>query len=113
MHSIFFVFVVGVDKIEIDEAKGTLSVTGSCDPYEIIVKTRKTGKFTEVVSIGPPPAPPKQDAQKKPEEKKAEGKKGEEKKGEQIYFPPPPPYYYPPILQVNRPEDSTPLCNIM
>ncbi|CAM8956985.1 unnamed protein product [Rhodiola kirilowii] len=27
----------GVDKIEIDEAKGTITVTGNADPYEIIV----------------------------------------------------------------------------
>nr|GMC54431.1 heavy metal-associated isoprenylated plant protein 43-like [Ipomoea batatas]GMC99026.1 heavy metal-associated isoprenylated plant protein 43-like [Ipomoea batatas]GMD06441.1 heavy metal-associated isoprenylated plant protein 43-like [Ipomoea batatas] len=111
--------VEGIDKIEIDEAKGSLSVTGSCDPYEMIVKVRKTGKFKEVVSIGPPPAPPKQEAQKKPEDKKAEGKKAEEKKVEQIHpFPeyiyfPPPPHYYPPPAHVTPPQDSTPLCNIL
>ncbi|KAG6645692.1 heavy metal-associated isoprenylated plant protein 2-like [Carya illinoinensis] len=47
----------GVDKVEVDEAKGTLTVTGDADPYEIIVRTRKTGKFAEVVSIGAPPKP--------------------------------------------------------
>ncbi|XP_019182612.1 PREDICTED: heavy metal-associated isoprenylated plant protein 2-like [Ipomoea nil] len=111
--------VEGVDKIEIDEAKGSLSVTGSCDPYEIIVKIKKTGKFMEVVSIGPPPAPPKQDAPKKAGEKKPEGKKAEEKKNgdEQIYpgyiYFPPPPLYYPPLEHVTQPQDSTPLCNIL
>ncbi|VVA09769.1 PREDICTED: heavy [Prunus dulcis] len=59
----------GVDKVEADAAKGTLTVTGECDPYEIIVRTRKVGKFVEVVSIGPPPAPPKP-PEKKPEQKK-------------------------------------------
>ncbi|KAJ0039536.1 hypothetical protein Pint_28340 [Pistacia integerrima] len=59
----------GVDKIEADAAKGTLTVTGNADPYEIIIRTRKTGKFVQVVSIGPPPPPPKQDGQKKPEQK--------------------------------------------
>ncbi|KAJ0039535.1 hypothetical protein Pint_28341 [Pistacia integerrima] len=59
----------GVDKIEADAAKGTLTVTGNADPFEIIVRTRKTGKFVQVVSIGPPPPPPKQDGQKKPEQK--------------------------------------------
>ncbi|KAE8010528.1 hypothetical protein FH972_006895 [Carpinus fangiana] len=49
----------GVDKVEADAAKGTLTVTGDADPYEIIVRARKVGKFAEVVSIGPPPAPPK------------------------------------------------------
>ncbi|KAJ6997142.1 heavy metal-associated isoprenylated plant protein 43-like [Populus alba x Populus x berolinensis] len=69
----------GVDKIEADQAKGTLTVTGNADPYEIIMRTRKTGKHADVVSIGPPPAPPKQDGQKKPEEKKPDEKKPEEK----------------------------------
>lgn len=54
--------------MEVDGAKGTLSVTGDADPYDIIVKTRKVGKFAEVVSIGPPPKP----QEKKPEEKKPE-----------------------------------------
>ncbi|KAJ7953042.1 Heavy metal-associated domain containing protein [Quillaja saponaria] len=62
----------GVDKIEVDEAKGTLTVTGNADPYEIIVRTRKATKYAEVVSIGAPPAPPKPDPPKKPEEKKPE-----------------------------------------
>ncbi|XP_021834362.1 heavy metal-associated isoprenylated plant protein 43-like [Prunus avium] len=63
----------GVDKVEADAAKGTLTVTGDCDPYDIIVRTRKVGKFVEVVSIGPPPAPAKP-AEKKPEQKKEEKK---------------------------------------
>ncbi|XAR73842.1 hypothetical protein NMG60_11007945 [Bertholletia excelsa] len=67
----------GVDKIEVDEARGTLSVTGDADPYEIITRTRKAGKFAQVVTIGPPPAPPKQqqEGQKKPDEKKPDDKK--------------------------------------
>lgn len=60
----------GVDKIETDAGKGTLTVTGNADPYEIIVRTRKAGKFAEVVSVGPPPAPPKQGGPKKPDDKK-------------------------------------------
>lgn len=66
--------------MELDGAKGTLSVTGDADPYEIVVKTRKAGKYAEVVSIGPPPKPqekkpeqPKKPEEKKPEEKKTEG----------------------------------------
>ncbi|XP_060191970.1 heavy metal-associated isoprenylated plant protein 43-like [Lycium barbarum] len=59
----------GVEKIEIDDAKGTLSVTGDADPYEVIVRSRKAGKFAEVISIGPLPAPPKPDGQKKPDQK--------------------------------------------
>ncbi|XP_015576255.1 heavy metal-associated isoprenylated plant protein 43-like [Ricinus communis] len=74
--------IEGVDKIETDEAKGTLTVTGNADPYDIIVSTRKAGKQAEVVTVGPPPPPPKQDVQKKPEEK-AEKHKSEAKKPEQ------------------------------
>ncbi|KVI08806.1 heavy metal-associated isoprenylated plant protein 43-like [Cynara cardunculus var. scolymus] len=69
----------GVDKIEIDGAKGTVTVTGDADPYEIILQTKKAGKFVEVVTIGPPPAPPKKPEEKKPEEKKQTEKKPEEK----------------------------------
>ncbi|PIN15767.1 Copper chaperone [Handroanthus impetiginosus] len=59
----------GIDKVEVDGATGTLSVTGDADPYEIIVKVRKAGKFAEIMSVGPPPAP-----QKQVEESKAQGK---------------------------------------
>ncbi|KAF8410567.1 hypothetical protein HHK36_003098 [Tetracentron sinense] len=64
----------GVDKIEVDVAKSTLTVTGDADPYEVIVRTRKTGKVSEVMSVGPPPPPPKPDAAKKPDDKKPEQK---------------------------------------
>ncbi|KAL4577654.1 hypothetical protein LXL04_013765 [Taraxacum kok-saghyz] len=70
----------GVDKIEIDVAKGTVTITGDADPYEIISRTKKAGKFVEVVTVGPPPAPPKKPEEKKPEEKKPPEKKPEEKK---------------------------------
>ncbi|KAI3519224.1 hypothetical protein L1887_08251 [Cichorium endivia] len=72
--------VQGVDKIEIDVAKGTVTVTGDADPYEIILRTKKAGKFVEVMTIGPPPAPPKKPDEKKPEEKKPTEKKPEENK---------------------------------
>ena len=49
-----------------------MTVTGSADPYEIIVHARKVGKYAEVLSIGPPPGPPKD---KKPDEKKPAEKK--------------------------------------
>ncbi|GKB59293.1 heavy metal-associated isoprenylated plant protein 43-like protein [Tanacetum coccineum] len=73
----------GVDKIELDVDKGTLTVTGDADPYEIILRTKKAGKFVEVVTIGPPPAPPKKPDEKKPEEKKPPEKKPEAKKPEE------------------------------
>ncbi|KAK9165461.1 hypothetical protein Scep_000652 [Stephania cephalantha] len=76
----------GVDKVEVDAAKGTLTVTGDADPYEVVVRTRKTNKFAEVVSIGPPPPPQKPDgggAQKKPEEKKPAPQETKAKKPDQ------------------------------
>ncbi|XP_059645329.1 heavy metal-associated isoprenylated plant protein 43-like [Cornus florida] len=103
----------GVDKVEVDEAKGTLTVTGDADPYEIIVRTRKAGKHAEVVSIGPPPAPPKQDA-KKPEEKKPDDKKPDQKAQAEIQYPYNWPMYQPmPIIQVVRSEEPNPSCSIM
>ncbi|KAH6754875.1 hypothetical protein C2S52_021309 [Perilla frutescens var. hirtella] len=101
----------GVDKVEVDGAKGTLSVTGDADPYEIIVKTRKAGKFAEVVSIGPPPKP--QDDKKKPEPKKPEEKK-----------PPAHDHIHHahslcpicdrfPMVAMTRWEEPTPQCNIL
>lgn len=72
--------------MEVDGGKGILSVTGDADPYEIIVRTRKAAKFVEVVSVGPPPAPQKQEVPKKPDEKKAEVKKSDQSPA-QIQFP--------------------------
>ncbi|KAI3794238.1 hypothetical protein L1987_36867 [Smallanthus sonchifolius] len=53
-----------VDKIEIDVAKDTVTVTGDADPCDIIKQARKVVKCVEVVTVGPPP--------KKPEVKKPE-----------------------------------------
>ncbi|KAK8717579.1 hypothetical protein V6N13_044840 [Hibiscus sabdariffa] len=75
----------GVDKIEVDAGKGTISVTGDADPYDIIVRTRKVGRHVELVSVGPPPQPPKE-PQKKPEEKKPEPKK-DDKKTDSLVMP--------------------------
>ncbi|KAL2552827.1 heavy metal-associated isoprenylated plant protein 7-like [Forsythia ovata] len=104
----------GIDKVEVDGAKGTLTVTGEADPYEIIVKTRKAGKYVEVVSIGPPPAPQKQDGPKKPEEKKPNEKKPEEKAQAHIHTP----FTYPiceriPVIPETRWEEPSPQCSIM
>ncbi|KAH7520001.1 heavy metal-associated isoprenylated plant protein 43 [Ziziphus jujuba] len=102
----------GVDKIEIDAAKGTLTVTGDADPYEIIVRTRKAGKIVEVVSVGPPPAPQKQDAQKKPDDKKPEEKKLDPKAD--IHMP-----HNCPVcqrinfVQLDRWNEPNPSCSIM
>ncbi|XP_009340756.1 heavy metal-associated isoprenylated plant protein 12-like [Pyrus x bretschneideri] len=96
----------GVDKLEVDAAKGTLTVTGDCDPYEIIVRTRKACKYAEVVSIGPPPKPP----EKKPEQTKPKEKDRK---------PCPMPYYCPEpcqrwgIVRVDPCYDHNPSCSIM
>ncbi|KAA3463292.1 heavy-metal-associated domain-containing family protein [Gossypium australe] len=97
--------VQGVDKIEVDAAKGTISVTGDADPYDIIVRTRKVGKFVELVSVGPPPAPPKE-AQKKPEEKKAELKKDDKKTD-------PNPQFHYPVVYMDRYNEPNVGCSIM
>ncbi|KAK2990414.1 hypothetical protein RJ640_011162 [Escallonia rubra] len=111
----------GVDKIEIDGAKGTLTVTGEADPYEIIVRTKKAGKFVEVVSIGTPPAPPKKPDEKKPDEKKPPEQKKPYQIGQaHIHMP----NYYCPVcdrmpmpmpvpVYMTRGEEPNPSCTIM
>lgn len=130
-----YILCAGVDKVEVDAAKGTLTVIGDADPYEIIVRTRKTGKFVEVVSIGPPPAPPKQDGQKKGDQEKKEPadkdkKPADQNKSDQIpqvhhqYMIPP--YAYMPahhncpvcdrtltVVHDCQWEDPNPSCSIM
>ncbi|KAG4987951.1 hypothetical protein AAZX31_11G069600 [Glycine max] len=106
--------IQGVDKIEADEGKGTLTVTGDADPYEIIVRIRKAGKHAEVVSVGPPQAPQKKDEKKPEEKKKPEAEKKDEKpKESSIHMP----YYYPPyqpvVLYMNRYEEPNPSCTIL
>ncbi|KGN48859.1 hypothetical protein Csa_003365 [Cucumis sativus] len=107
--------IEGVDKVETDEAKGTLAVIGTADPFEIVKRTRKAiacaGKVADVVSIGPPPKPD----EKKPEEKKQEEKKPVDKKPD----PPPcpcPPYPCPPYYgssYVIVPHETYPSCSIL
>ncbi|KAF5454433.1 hypothetical protein F2P56_024099 [Juglans regia] len=113
----------GVDKVEVDEAKGTLTVTGNADPYEIILRTKKTGKYVDVVSIGPPPAPPKQDKdQKKPAADKDQKKPDDQKPV--VQYIPMMPYCYTPhhncpvcdptstVFYDGRWEDPNPSCSI-
>ncbi|KAJ8545801.1 hypothetical protein K7X08_018384 [Anisodus acutangulus] len=108
----------GVEKIEIDGVKGTLSVAGNADPYEVIIRSRKAGKFAEVVSIGPPPAPPKPDGQKKPDEKKPCRKPKPQTEPQ-----PQPMAHMPPVcaccqrlphvVHVTRREEPTPQCSVL
>lgn len=108
-----------MDKIEADEAKGTLTVTGNADPYDIIIRTRKTGKHAEVVSVGPPPPPPReQDGQKKDDKKKTEEKKAEEKMTEQAKAPIHDPHACPQcqriiIMPMDYYDQPNPSCSIM
>ncbi|PAN40562.1 hypothetical protein GQ55_7G317100 [Panicum hallii var. hallii] len=68
----------GVDKIEVDSEKGTMTVTGTVDPVDVIVQARKAGRRASVVTIGPPPKPAEE---KKPEQQnKGDGKKPEQHK---------------------------------
>lgn len=97
-----------MDQIEVDAAKGTLTVTGNADPYEIIVRCRKAGKFAEVVSVGPPPAPPKpkQEEKNKPEEKKTADQKAQLVDNM---------YHHPPHIVMWEPSyyEPNPSCYIM
>ncbi|RCV15015.1 hypothetical protein SEVIR_3G026200v4 [Setaria viridis] len=64
----------GVDKIEVDSEKGTMTVTGTVDPVDVIVQARKAGRRASVITIG---APPKPAEEKKPEQQQ---KKADENK---------------------------------
>lgn len=76
-----------MDKIEVDSSKGTLTVTGEVDPYDVILRARKAGKYAEVMSIGPPPPPPKQDGKKKKEDEKKPAEKKPEVKADLTHTP--------------------------
>jgi hypothetical protein len=54
----------------VDQEKSTIAVTGNADPVDVVTRARKTAKWADIVSIGPPP---------KPEEKKNGEKKTDEK----------------------------------
>ncbi|EES13021.1 hypothetical protein SORBI_3006G251400 [Sorghum bicolor] len=47
----------GVDKVEVDSEKSTMTVTGTVDPVDVIVQARKAGRRASVLTIGPPPKP--------------------------------------------------------
>ncbi|SPT20315.1 unnamed protein product [Triticum aestivum] len=70
----------GVDKIEVDSEKGTMTVTGGVDPVDVVEATRrKAGKRADVLTIGPPPSA---STVSKPEEKK---KPEQQQKPQQTY----------------------------
>ncbi|KAJ8434416.1 hypothetical protein Cgig2_002618 [Carnegiea gigantea] len=45
----------GVEKMEVDASKGTLTIVGEVEPVPIFKKLTKIGKTPEIVSVGPPP----------------------------------------------------------
>ncbi|CAI9764510.1 unnamed protein product [Fraxinus pennsylvanica] len=55
-----------VDSVAVTADKGTVTVVGTVDPVCVITAIRKTGKFSEITSVGPPkkPDPPKPDPPK-------------------------------------------------
>lgn len=51
-------------------------MTGNADPIDVVTRARKTAKWADIVSVGPPPKPEeKKNGDKNPEEKKEEQKK--------------------------------------
>ncbi|CAI8588664.1 unnamed protein product [Vicia faba] len=117
----------GIDKIEVDEEKGILTITGNADPYDIIIRIKKVRKNAKVLSIGPPliPPPPKKDSQKKPKENKKPIEKPEEKVEEKNmseavvtqYMVMPPQYYHHAqpvaVLHMTRWDEPDTSCTIM
>ncbi|XP_031486832.1 heavy metal-associated isoprenylated plant protein 2-like [Nymphaea colorata] len=49
--------LMGIDKIEIDAEKSTVTVTGEVDPVAVVKQVRKIKKMVEIVTVGPPPKP--------------------------------------------------------
>ncbi|XP_020253487.1 heavy metal-associated isoprenylated plant protein 2-like [Asparagus officinalis] len=47
----------GIDKIEMDAEKNTMTVIGSADPMDVIKRIRKVCKCAEISTIGPPAKP--------------------------------------------------------
>ncbi|ONK78703.1 uncharacterized protein A4U43_C02F21550 [Asparagus officinalis] len=47
----------GIDKMEIDSEKNTMTVIGTADPMDVIKRLRKVCKSAEIVTIGPPAQP--------------------------------------------------------
>ncbi|GKA01340.1 hypothetical protein Tco_0674005 [Tanacetum coccineum] len=67
-----------------ENPKISLWASRRCRSSRDNIKNKKAGKFAEVVTIRPPPAPPKKPDEKKPKEKKPPEKKPEAKKPEEM-----------------------------
>ncbi|XP_031486833.1 heavy metal-associated isoprenylated plant protein 45-like [Nymphaea colorata] len=44
--------LMGIDKIEIDMEKSTVTVTGEVDAVAVVQQVRKLGKMVEIVTVG-------------------------------------------------------------
>ncbi|XP_021775347.1 heavy metal-associated isoprenylated plant protein 39-like [Chenopodium quinoa] len=44
----------GIEKLEVDVSKGTLTIIGEVEPVPIFKKLKKIGKAPEIISVGPP-----------------------------------------------------------
>lgn len=44
----------GIEKMEVDASKGTLTIVGEIEPVPIFKMLKKIGKTPEIVSVGPP-----------------------------------------------------------
>ncbi|KAL5981740.1 hypothetical protein ACLOJK_015803 [Asimina triloba] len=64
--------LTGIDQIVMDAEKGTLTVVGDVDPMQIVCQVKKTGKFQELVSVGPAKS---EDKDKKPDQSKKDDDK--------------------------------------
>ncbi|KAJ3685913.1 hypothetical protein LUZ61_015077 [Rhynchospora tenuis] len=62
--------LAGVQSLNLDEEKGTLTVVGNVDPVSIISSLKKKKISAQIESVGPP-------EEKKPEEKKPDEEKDE------------------------------------
>ncbi|XP_031486732.1 heavy metal-associated isoprenylated plant protein 2-like [Nymphaea colorata] len=47
--------LMGIDKIEIDAEKSTVTVIGNVDPVAVVTRLKKAGKMVQIVTVGPPP----------------------------------------------------------
>ncbi|CAD6261894.1 unnamed protein product [Miscanthus lutarioriparius] len=114
----------GVDKVEVDSEKSTMTVTGTVDPVDVIVQARKAGRRASVLTIGPPPKPSEEKKPAEQDKKKTEEKKttaaGAEKKAPETpatvfvhhvpSWPSCPRYQYPERVVY---EQEPPPCSIM
>ncbi|CAN6469639.1 unnamed protein product [Victoria cruziana] len=67
--------LMGIDSIEIDAEKSTVTVIGEVDPVAVVARVKKVGKRVEIVTVGPPPKVEKVEKKEKEKDEKGDGKK--------------------------------------